>query len=365
MLAAVLNGVPQTHLELRDDVSAFDPGTHEVTVRILAVGLCHSDLSAMSGSLYIPTPAVMGHEGAGVVEAVGDGVTSVRVGDHVVVSVSFPCGKCLDCTTRDSRHLCTKLFFDVAARPHFHSGSGTLAAMGAVGAFSERVAVREETLIPVPGDMPAEFAALLSCGVVAGVGAIRNQCRVQPGSTVVVVGMGGVGLSAVQGARMAGADVIVAIEPHASRRALAERVGATHAFEPNDAKEAMQSLTEGGFDFAVEAAGSATAMRAAWDLVRRGGTVCVVGMAGESEMLQLTANEIYYSEKNLVGSYHGSSNFRRDVPMLVDAWRHGDLDLDALLTSRRPLTEINDAIDEMRAGVGARCVLLPSGSARS
>jgi S-(hydroxymethyl)glutathione dehydrogenase/alcohol dehydrogenase len=357
MRAAILNSRGSDGLEIRHDVDVMPPEAHEVTIRIHASGVCHSDLSAIDGTLWIPVPAVMGHEGAGVVVAVGTAVDDVRVGDHVVIAVSLPCGSCRNCTDRDAPHLCGELFFDVAAKPHFVAGAEQFAAMGAIGTFADHVTVRRESVIPVPADVPFDLAALLGCGVTAGVGAVLNTARVRPSSSVVVIGAGGVGTAAVQGARLAGAVVILAVDVTEERAAAALRFGATHACTTADLTQRVKDLTGDGFDYAFECVGRGATMRAAFDAIRRGGTACIVGSGAAAEVLQLSAAEIYYNEKRVTGSYHGSADFRTDVERYLGFWRDGLLDLAGMISHRFPLEQVNDAFLLMRRGGAIRSVL--------
>jgi S-(hydroxymethyl)glutathione dehydrogenase / alcohol dehydrogenase len=355
--AAVLNKAGDRLLQIRDDVEVVGPGPDEVRVQIHAAGICHSDLSALRGSLWIPVPAVMGHEGAGVVAAVGENVTQVKPGDHVVIAVSVPCGECRNCGERKSPHLCGKLFFEAAGKPHFLSGAEPLAAMGAIGAFCGMVTIRKESAIVIPADVPLDVAALLGCGVTTGLGAVLNTAGVVTRSTVLVIGLGGVGIAAVQGARLSGAEVILAVDTVKSRIAHARMFGATHTCLPEDLPAVTTDLTDDGFDYAFEAAGSVIAMRAAYDAARRGGTVCVIGQAAADQKLCLSAAEIYYDEKRLIGSYHGSADFRSDVGRFLGCWRSGELDLAGMITHRLELDDINEGFELMRSGSGIRSIV--------
>lgn len=359
MRVAVLESPGRSHLELQDGAECRRPGPSEVTIAVKACGLCHSDIAAMTGDLYIPTPAVMGHEVAGIVSDLGPEVTGLSVGDHVVVSVSLPCGKCVDCVDRRSPHLCGNLFFDVASQVHFRAGTKEFAAMGAIGGFSERVTVRTEAVVKIDPDVPFEIAALLGCGVTCGVGAVLNTAAVEPGSTVAVIGLGGVGMAIVQGTVLAGARTVLGVDISEPKLASALSLGATHACDASDVEALRDQLTEGGFDYCFDAVGRGQTMKLAYDLTRRGGTTCIVGMGGKDEQLNLSANEIYYDEKRLVGSYHGSSDFHREIPMLIDAWRDGKLNLEAIASLKVPLSEINTGIDALLAGTEIRVVVVP------
>jgi S-(hydroxymethyl)glutathione dehydrogenase / alcohol dehydrogenase len=360
MRAAVLNRAGDLDLDVRDDVEAVDPGSREVQVRIMASGVCHSDLSAVQGSLWIPVPAVMGHEGAGVIERVGDEVPHLKPGDHVVIAVSMACGTCETCTALKSPHLCSRLFFDVAGKARFTASGTPLAAMGAIGCLAEVVTVPMESVVVIPEDVPFDVAALLGCGVTSGLGAVLNTARVTPHSSVVVLGLGGVGIAALQGAQIAGADVIVAVDTVPARLSLARTFGSTHACTPEDLDTVAKELTYGGFDYSFEATGNATAMRQAYDAVRRGGTACVIGAGPESEKVVFSASEIYYNEKRFMGSYHGSADFGRDVHRFLDFWRSGSLDLTAMITHRFGIQDVNKAFRLMRNGIGIRSIVVSS-----
>ena len=281
MRAAVVHGTgPEAVTELRDDVATVGPGPGEVKVRLRATGVCHSDLSVLSGVIPSGMPAVLGHEGAGQVTEVGDQVTSVAPGQHVVVSWTPACGSCAECV-RGQPFLCLTYVIEGFRTPRFALGDGTPAfGMAGCGTWAEEMVVPWQAVIPVDDDVPFTVAALLGCGIPTGVGAVINTARVTPGSSVAVVGCGGVGLAAIQGARIAGAATILAIDPVASKHAKALELGATHAAAPDDAEQARKDLTGGkGFDYAFEVVGRSATIRAAWRLARRGGDVIVVGAA--------------------------------------------------------------------------------------
>jgi S-(hydroxymethyl)glutathione dehydrogenase/alcohol dehydrogenase len=358
MRAAVLVRQGDSSLQLRDDVEALPPRAHEVTVRVAACGICHSDLAALSGSLWIPTPAVMGHEVAGVVEATGSSVTSIQVGDHVVVGVSMPCGRCSNCTDRGSPHLCEALFFDVAAEPHFTAGEEKFAAMGAIGGLADKVTVREEAVVAIPADLPLDLAALLGCGVSTGMGAVRNTARVAHGSSVAVVGVGGVGCAVIQAARIAGAKTILGIDVSSEHSAKAMDVGATDFCTFEELREETSRLTDDGFDYVFDVVGRSATMHASYEATRRGGTLCIVGSGLDTQTLTLRASEIYFHEKRVVGSFHGSSDFRRDIPAYVQMWCEGRLDLQRLVTHRYGFDEINQALQQLGLPHTRRAVVI-------
>jgi S-(hydroxymethyl)glutathione dehydrogenase / alcohol dehydrogenase len=356
MRAAVLVEPGSATLEVRDDVSAADPGPDEVRVAVRATGVCHSDLSAMDGVLPQPLPAVLGHEGAGEVVAVGSRVSSVRPGDRVVLCWMPPCDGCRACR-EDRPHLCTRIFAPASATPRFEVAGTPAYAFSGVGSFAERVTVPWQCAVPVPGDVPFDLAALLGCGVTTGVGAVFNNAAVRPGSSVAVIGCGGVGISVVQGARIAGAAEIVAVDPVERKRVWATRFGATHAVAPEDLAELGRELTGGGFDYVFEVVGRAATTRQAYDAARRGGTVVVVGAGSAEDRVSFSMLELFFEEKRLLPSLYGGGDMRRDVPRLIRLWRTGRLDLEGMVTARLPLADVNDALAAMRAGEVIRSVI--------
>ncbi len=357
MRAAILRSTGDTQLELADDVEVPDPAAGQVLVKITHTGLCHSDVSAMNGTLPVQTPAVLGHEGAGIVDSVGPGVTSVAPGDHVIVVWSPPCGSCIYCTGRKQPNLCTTLMFTPVA-DKFRQGNTVLGAMAGAGTFAEYCVLLEQAVVKIPDDVPLDVASLIGCGVMTGVGASINTAKVTVGSSVVVFGAGGVGISAIQGARMAGAAEIVAVDINPDKLAAATRFGATHAVTPDQLDDAKMTVTGGdGFDFALECIGNATVMRTAYDMTRRGGTTCIVGVGRADQILPLSAFELFFNEKTLVGSYYGGADTRTDFHRLLGLWRTGKLDLEGMITRRLTLDQINDGIDQMLNGNVVRQVI--------
>jgi S-(hydroxymethyl)glutathione dehydrogenase / alcohol dehydrogenase len=362
MRAALLEGVDA--LEVVDDVELAGPGEGEVLVGLHSCGVCHSDLHFVDGSLPATFPAILGHEAAGVVEAVGAGVTAVAEGDAVVLTLRPPCGRCYWCV-RGELSLCPT-----------HAGTGgTLADGGTrlshrgrtvsrggtfLAAFAERTVVPAAGAVKVPEDTPLDVASVLGCAVQTGVGAVLNTARVEPGATVVVVGLGGIGVAIVQGARLAGASRIIGADPVAGRREQAVGFGLTDALDPaaDDVAAAALELTGGiGVDYAFDAVGRAGIIEACVGASRRGGTTVMVGVPGLEEIVPLHAVGIALAEKKLLGCFLGSSNPHRDLPRLASLWRVGRLDLEGMVTARRPLAEITEAFEDMRAGRGLRTVL--------
>jgi S-(hydroxymethyl)glutathione dehydrogenase/alcohol dehydrogenase len=357
MRAALLHNTGDEKLEVVDDVEVDAPGPGEVTIKIEATGVCHSDLHAMQGSLPQPAPFVPGHEGAGIISAVGDGVENLAVGDHVVVAWSPPCGKCNNCVERKQPHLCVMIQFAIAGTPRFTRNGEPVFGMAGTGTFAEYLTVPQEAAIKIDDDIPFEIASLIGCGVSTGVGAAINTAKVKPGSNVVVFGCGGVGIAAIQGAHVAGAAVIVAVDLNPDKLEVAKQFGATHACSPDDLPALQAELTGDGFDYAFEAIGLPVTMRAAYDAVRRGGTACVIGVGPMDKEVSFNGFEIFFSEKNFMGSYYGSVDVRSDFHKLLKLWKAGQLDLDGMISKRMHIDEINDAFDAMKRGEVIRTVI--------
>lgn len=357
MKAAVLHQVGDPRLDVRDDVSTTAVGAGKVKLRIKATGVCHSDLSAMNGTIPVAVPAVLGHEGAGEVIEVGPGVTGLSEGDHVVVCWSPQCGWCTECV-HGQPQLCMSYMLNAFSDAHFGLGTTPVFGMAGAGTFAEELIVLEQGAIRIDKDVPLDVASLLGCGVMTGVGAAVNAAQVRPGSSVVVIGCGGVGISVIQGARAAGAAVIVAVDMVERKLGWARQFGATHAVTPADLPDAKRELTGGaGFDYGFEVVGRSDTIRAAYDATRRGGTTVVVGVGRAEDMVQFSAFDLFYDEKTLRGSYYGSANIKRDFPRLLALWRSGRLDLDGMITRRLPLDDINDAFDVMQSGEVIRQVV--------
>jgi S-(hydroxymethyl)glutathione dehydrogenase/alcohol dehydrogenase len=358
MRAAVLRNVGDATLEVRDDLDLVDVGPGEVKIAIAATGVCHSDLSCMNGTIPSPAPCVLGHEGSGVVAAVGEGVTSVAAGDHVIVAWSPPCGECAFCGPRHQPHLCSNVQMAMSGTPHFRIGSDPVFGMSGTGTFAEELIVPHQAAVKIPSDVPLEIASLIGCGVMTGAGAALNTAKVTPGSSVIVFGAGGVGISAIQGAKVAGASVILAVDLNEGKLQDALRLGATHACTPDDVDGMKATLTGGeGFDFGFEAIGLPLTMRATYDAIRRGGTACIVGVGKFTEFVQFSAFELFFSEKTMVGSYYGSADVRTDFHRLLDLWKDGQLDLEGMISRRIKLDDINDAFDAMQRGEVIRQVI--------
>jgi len=339
------------------------PRPGEVVVKMAASGICHTDLSVAKGHLPFPPPMVLGHEGAGVVEEVGAGVTHLRPGDHVVLTWVASCGRCPFCRAGRT-HLCDAVINAVATGEEhvFRSGDTKIARLAGVASFAERTVVRANAAIRISSEVPLDAACLIGCGVMTGVGAAVNTAGVRPGQTVAVIGCGGVGLNVIQGARLCGASRIVAIDLLASKLDLARRFGATDTIDARavgDLAAAVRELTDGlGVDYAFEVIGNPTAIAQAFAIAKRGGSAVVVGAAAFDAMVTVPALPFCLEEKSLVGSLYGSANVSRDIPMLVDLYVGGKLMLDELVSRRIPLEEVNDAFAALERGEVARSVIV-------
>lgn len=357
MRAAVFQGTSGEIAEYFDDVEVADPGPGEVKVQIHAAGVCHSDLSAMNGTLPMPAPCVLGHEGSGEIVEVGPGVDQVAVGDHVIVAWTPPCGTCRACRRGES-NLCVQIFYNIAGAAKFSRGGSPVFGFAGTGTFAEQMVVPQQGVVKIPTDVPYEVGALIGCGVTTGVGAALNTAKVKPGSSVVVFGAGGVGISAIQGARVAGAAEIVAVDMVDSKLKDAQRFGATRGVKPDEVDAANMEINEGeGFDYAIECIGLSTTIRAAYDSVRRGGTAVIVGAGRAEDMVEFNAFELFFMEKKLLGSYYGSADVRTEFDRLIRLWKAGRLDLDGMISSRLDISKAQDAFEAMKAGEVIRQVL--------
>jgi S-(hydroxymethyl)glutathione dehydrogenase/alcohol dehydrogenase len=356
MRAAILRNTGDTDLEVRDDIELRPIGPGEVRVRITHSGVCHSDLSAMNGTIPQPAPAVLGHEGAGIVDSVGEGVTGVEPGDHAIIAWSPPCGKCKFCVDYKQPQLCFNVMAVMGGQ--FRQGDEVVGSMAGTGTFAEYTQVPEAAVIKIADDVPLEVAALIGCGVMTGAGAAINTAKVTPGSSVIVYGAGGVGISAIQGARIAGAAEILAVDVNPQKLEEAKAFGATHACTPDEVEQMRAAITgREGFDFALECIGKPVTMRAAYDNTRRGGTTVIVGVGRMDETVSFSAFELFFNEKRLVGSYYGGTDVRSDFHRLLRLYRSGKLDLDRMITRRIKIDEINDAMRALERGEVVRQVI--------
>lgn len=343
-----------------EDVTVATPGAHEVLIRTAAVGVCRSDLHFVDGAYPHPMPMVPGHEAAGVVEAVGSEVTTLRPGDHVVTCLSVYCGQCEFCVT-GRLYLClgagTRRGKSEASR--LKLGDQPVAQMLNLSAFAEQMLVHEHACVAIDRDMPLDRAALIGCAVTTGAGAVFHCCDLSPGETVAVVGCGGIGLAAVNAAKIAGAGKIIAIDPVPEKRALAEELGATHSVDAlsETAADEVVELTRGGVHHAIEAVGRPQSAATAVKVLRRGGTATILGMMPLKEQVGLSAMDLL-SGKKLQGGLMGGNRFPVDIPRLVDFYLRGLLDLDSIIGERLPLERINHAFDELRRGDATRSVVV-------
>ncbi|MFF5936543.1 Zn-dependent alcohol dehydrogenase [Streptomyces sp. NPDC012508] len=353
MRAAVLHEIGQEKLEVLDDVEAVGFGPGKVKIRVRATGLCHSDVSAMSGVLPQPAPFIPGHEGAGEILDVGDGVTGLSEGQRVLLCWLPACGVCPACK-RGQTQLCLAGFMN-AGTPNFRRPGGEVFGFAGTGTFTEEVVVDAGCAVPIPDDVPFDIAALIGCGVTTGLGAAINTAKVEAGSSIAVIGCGGVGISAIQGAKLQGAAQIVAVDPVESRREAALRFGATEAVAPDALGDAKQRVTAGeGFDYVFEVVGKSATARTAYETTRRGGTLCVVGAGALDDFLQLNMFELFFDEKRILPSMYGGGDVLRSYERAIALWRAGRIDLESLITHRVPLSGINEALEQMRTGVALR-----------
>ena len=360
--AAVFRGAGQP-LEVRE-IDLDEPGPRDVLVRMAAVGICGTELHSIRGEWVRPTPSVLGHEGAGIVEAVGDAVTLVKPGDEVVLSWAPSCEDCADCR-RGRPAACVNL--------HRAIGNGTLVdgTTGmridgemlyrgtATGCLQELITVTERVALPVGGGVTLEEAALLGCAALTGVGAVLFAARAEPGDVVLVVGAGGVGQFCIQGARIAGAEAIVAVDPLEARLELARELGATHTTTPEGLKALMKDAFPDGADRALDVVGTPDTSALALRFTRSGGTCVIVGIPATGERLDLDFGEFNRREKFLTGTMYGSEDPAVALPILLEHVRGGKLKLRELLGQTFPLDQVNDAIELSLAGAPGRMLVLP------
>ncbi len=339
------------------------PRANEVAIRVVACGLCHSDYSCIHGIVRTPLPAVLGHEAAGVVEAVGAEVAHLRVGDHVIVALTPACGRCEFCA-EEKPFLCTQMFATLGnctmpdGTTRLSRGGAPVHQLCAIGGFAEHAVVPAGCAVRVDADLPLETICLIGCGVTTGVGAALNTAGVRPGTTVAVLGCGGVGLSVIQGARIAGAKTIVAVDPVPARRELAVTLGATHAVDPRgeDSTRAVKKIVPGGVHYAFEVIGRPDTMAQAFAMVRASGLAIVVGVTSPSDSVPIRAGG-FQQQKAIIGSAYGSAVPRRDFPRFIELYRKGELRLEPMITAQIALEEVNEAFEAMTRGEGARSVI--------
>ena len=358
MKAAVLREA-NTPLEI-EEVSISKPGPREVLVRPVAAGVCHSDLHFMDGSYPYALPTILGHESAGIVEEVGSDVTYVKKGDHVITCLSAFCGHCDQCVTG---HLSLCASPEVGRMPEeaprLHKGDETIHQFLNLSSFAELMLIHEHALVKIREDMPMDRAALIGCGVTTGVGAVIHTAAVEPGATVAVIGCGGIGLSAINGAAIAGASRIIAVDMVPSKLELARKFGATDVVNAGDgdAVENVIEMTGGGVHYSFEAIGLKATAEQAFRMLRIGGTATVIGMIPPGQMVEIHGPDLL-TEKTLQGSMMGSNRFRVDMPRFVDFYLQGRLHLDDLISNRIKLSDINEGMAALETGEVARSVIM-------
>jgi S-(hydroxymethyl)glutathione dehydrogenase / alcohol dehydrogenase len=359
MKAAVLIQ-PGKPLEI-ETLSISKPGPHEVLIRTAACGLCHSDLHFIEGSYPHPLPCVPGHEAAGIVEAVGSEVRTVKVGDAVVTCLSAFCGHCEFCVTgRMALCMGGDTRRGASEAPRITRADGTAVnQMLNLSAFAEQMLIHEHACVAINPEMPLDRAAILGCAVTTGAGTIFNACKVTPGESVAVIGCGGVGLAAINSAKIAGAGRIIACDPIPEKRALALKLGATDVVDAlaDGAAATIIEMTKGGVDHAIEAVGRAASAKLATAILRRGGTATILGMHPLNESVSLGAFDLL-SGKKLQGALMGMNRFPVDLPRLVDFYIRGMLDLDTIIAERIPLSAVNEGFEKMKKGDSARSVIV-------
>jgi S-(hydroxymethyl)glutathione dehydrogenase/alcohol dehydrogenase len=346
-----------------EEVELEAPRQGEVRVKLAASGVCHSDLSIQRGILPMPPPRIIGHEGAGVVEAIGAGVTSVAPGDHVILCWMYPCGHCIECGRGRPTHCEVALQAMISGGSY--DGSARFKVKGQdmahwVGSFAEHTVVPETACVKIRKDAPLDKACLVGCGVMTGVGAVLNTAKVEPGASVAVFGAGGVGLNVIQGAVIAGAEKIIAVDLLDSKLKLAREFGATHTVNASkaDPESEIRGLTGGqGVEYSFEVIGSPKVIAQAFLCLRRAGKAIVVGAPPFGSEVTLPAFPFSMEEKSLIGSFYGSPRFHYDMPRIIDLYMAGRLKLDQLVTQKFGLKDINRAMEAMEQGNVARGVI--------
>ncbi len=358
MKAAIFHG-PHQPLTI-EEVEIDQPMAHEVLVRTVATGVCHSDLHFVDGLYPLPAPAILGHEPAGIVEAVGDQVSYVKPGDHVICCLSVFCGHCEMCTSgRPALCRNPELRRAPNQKPKLTWNGTPVIQFANLGSYAEKMLVHEHAVVKVREDVELDRLALIGCGVTTGVGAVLNTAKIEPGSSVAVFGCGGVGLSAIQGARIGGARMIIAVDTVESKLATAKELGATHIVDASshDPVTAIRELTGGGVEYSFEAIGLKKAAEQAYESLAIGGTATVIGMIPVGQKVEIDGPS-FLQEKKIQGSSMGSNRFRKDMPRYIDFYLQGRLKLDEMITRRGRLEDVNEAFRAMKAGEVARTVLV-------
>lgn len=344
-------------LEVRDDVGVRDPEPHEVRVRVTNAGVCHSDVSVIDGTIPFPTPVVLGHEGAGVIEQVGANVTTVAVGDHVVLTTVGYCGRCAACDRGQPTH-CRESFgklqqpFTVDGQPAYSFANS--------GVFTEQVIVSEAQAIAIDPEVPLSVACLIGCAVVTGTGAVLNRAKVRPGETVVVIGAGGIGQSVIQAARIAAAGRIVVVDANPEKEAVARLFGATDFVDASSVGDTVAAIKErglvGGVDHVFECVGHPALIRQGIDLLDWGGTLTMLGVPKLGTEVSFVVNDLY-NDKSILGCRYGSTRPHHDIPLLISFYKDGRLLLDEMVSQIYPLDRITEALDDLHHGKLNRGVL--------
>lgn len=360
MKAAVFHG-PNQPLKI-ESVDVDEPREHEIIVRTVASGVCHSDLHFVDGLYPFPAPAILGHESAGIVEKIGSQVSYVKPGDHVIACLSVFCGYCPECMSGHPNLCSNKSATQRRSddKPRLSQGGKTVNQFADLSSYAEKMLVHENAVVKIREDFPLDRAALIGCGVITGVGAAINTAKVQPGSTVAVFGAGGIGLSVIQGARIAGARQIIAVDKFEHKLALAKRFGATHTVDASNADpiDAIRSMTGGaGVEYSFEAIGLKKAAEQAYECLATGGLATIVGMVPAGQKVEIDGFSLLF-EKRIQGSFMGSNRFRIDMPRFIDFYMQGRLNLDDMISRRGHLEDVNEAFRAMKAGEVARSVLM-------
>ena len=343
-----------------EDIQLAPPGPREIRVKIKACAICHSDISYADGIWGGELPAVFGHEASGTILETGNEVTEFSIGDPVIVTLLRHCGSCFFCSSGEAP-LCDSHFPLYDQSPISTLGGETLLQGLRTGAFAEEVVVDVSQAASIPENMPFDSASLLSCGVITGAGAVINTAAMHPGSNAVVIGCGGVGLNCLQGAKIVGADPLIAVDLHPDKLQTAMEFGATHAFSSTEEhlSEKIRTLTQGrGADYVFVSVGNIQAMLQGFELLRRAGTLVVAGMTGVGEKLPLEAIDIGDNAVRIMGSKMGSTDLKRDMPQWIRHYQDGKLKLDELITDRYPLDRINEAVEAVRKGNVMRNVIV-------
>ena len=343
-----------------EEVTVSKPGPREVLIRTKAAGICHSDMHFFNGSYPGKLPMVLGHESAGVVEQVGSDVHYVKPGDHVITCLSVFCGHCESCLT-GHLSLCQEPETNRSSKeePRLSQNDQPLTPFAQLGSFAEMMLVHEHALVKVREDMPMDRAALIGCGVTTGIGAVIHTAAVEPGATVAVIGCGGIGLSAINGAALAGASRIIAVDMVASKLELARKFGATDLVDASDGESVQKviEMTGGGVHYSFEAIGVKATAEQAFQMLRPGGTATVIGMIPPGQMVAVHGVD-FLAEKKIQGSMMGSNRFRVDMPRFVDFYLQGKLHLDDMISNRIALSDINEGMAALETGEIARSVIM-------